>query len=629
MQRLIAIVFFVLSQLAQAQQLKLPRIFNDHMVLQRDQPVKVWGWGPAGQVIMIRIDDTEVTTKTNENGHWSCIIPEHEKGGPFEMVILGSGEKRITDIWYGDVWVAGGQSNMEWKLKMEVDDWEKEVEDSDYPQIRFFDVPNEIAFSPREELNGGQWVLANPENSPDFSAVAWFFAKMNHLEKDVPVGIIESNWGGTPAEAWTSSDRLLELEAYREQTREILDPAINWTDLLQENRQNGETRSRIINSTDYLNSGVQNQEFDDSAWQTILLPGEETYEDVVWIRKYFSWKGSKKEAVLSLGRLTINQDIFINGQKIQKIASGQVIPIPKGMLKRKDNLIVVRLVNGWNNQVNIGAGRELWIDDGDIKIDLSGEWKYANTIEEPIPEYIRYSHYPATLFNAMINPIIGYSIRGAIWYQGESNAGRHEDYQELFSTMIQDLRARWGVGDFPFLYVQLANFMQRLEGPSDPDWARLREAQTQTLSLDNTGMAVTIDIGNDVDIHPRNKQDVGHRLWLAADKIAFDHDLVFSGPLYESHTVNGSEVEVNFKYVGSGIMAAGPKITGFEIAGKDQVFHWADGRIQGTNQLILTSDAVPKPLHVRYAWANNPACNLYNKEGLPAVPFRSDSWPQK
>lgn len=630
LKRITFVLLFVLPvSVLLGQDLKLPKLFGDHMVLQRDKQVRIWGWSTPGKDLSVTIDGRSTTTNVGEDGKWECMLPAHSAGGPYELVISGDETIQLEDIWFGDVWIAGGQSNMAWNLKSDVDNWQEEVADSDFPQIRFFTVPNTIAFSPKEDVDGGSWLVANPENSPDFSAVAWFFAKHNHLEKDVPVGIIESNWGGTPAEAWTSADRLLELAAYEDETRKVLEPGIDWKSKLEENEQNNQERGKIFNSKEYLNSGVHESDFDDSSWETIQLPNPKDFKDVVWLRKSFDWKGSKKDARLSLGRLTINQTVFINGKKIDGSLHGSVVEIPKGTLKKKNNLIAVRLINTWNNIVTVGMDRELWIEDNDQHLDLAGDWKFSNEIEPPVPEYIRYSQYPTVLFNGMINPIAGYTIQGAIWYQGESNAGRHDVYHELFSTMIGDWRTRWGQGDFPFLFVQLANYMARLDEPSDPDWARLRDAQTKTLALNNTGMAVAIDIGNEVDIHPRNKQDVGKRLWLAADKVAFGEDVVYSGPVYESHQRKDAGVIVTFKEVGSGLKAAGPEITGFAIAGNDKKFYWAEGEIVGKNRIMLKSDKVGEPVHVRYAWANNPACNLYNEEGLPAVPFRTDDWPQQ
>ncbi|MEQ9221378.1 MAG: sialate O-acetylesterase [Cyclobacteriaceae bacterium] len=630
MRKYLLLTSFILQvSLLCSQDLRLQKVFGDHMILQRESPVRVWGWSSPGKELSVTIDGQSVTTQAGEDGKWECMLPAHSAGGPYELIISGDKKVQFEDVWFGDVWIAGGQSNMAWNLKSEVDNWQEEVADSDYPQIRFFTVPNVIAFSPKEDIDGGSWLLATPQNSPDFSAVAWFFAKHNHLEKDVPVGIIESNWGGTPAESWTSSERLLELNAYRDETKKVLEPGIDWKSKLEENERNNQERNRIFNSKEFLNTGVQKSNFDDSSWEIVQLPNPKDFDDVVWLRKQFDWKGSKKDARLSLGRLTINQTVFINGKQIEGSLHGRVVEIPRGMLKKKNNLIAVRLINTWNNIVTIGMDRELWIEDNDQKLDLAGDWKFSNTIEPSIPEYIRYSQYPTVLFNGMINPIAGYTIQGAIWYQGESNAGRHDVYHELFSTMIQDWRTRWRQGDFPFLFVQLANYMARLDEPSDPDWARLRDAQTQTLELKNTGMAVAIDIGNEVDIHPRNKQDVGKRLWLAADKVAFGNDVVHSGPVYESHQTREAEVIVTFNQVGSGLKAAGPQITGFAVAGKDRKYYWAEGEVIAENKISLTSDHVKEPVHVRYAWANNPACNLYNEEGLPAVPFRTDDWPQE
>ena len=611
----------------QAQEVKLPRLFGDHMVLQRDMPVRFWGWSKPGQSVTITIDHVSVMTKADGNGNWECLFPPHTAGGPFS-VNVNNGENTIADVWFGDVWIATGQSNMEMDLKAEVDNWKQEVANSNFPQIRFFDVKNEVAFTPLDDLETGIWEVANPETSPDFSAVAWFFAKHNHKEKDVPVGIIESNWGGTPAEAWTSGPMMLSIDYYRSQTREMMDASVDWDSVMEKNHQMNAKNWEIINNTDL--DGFENVttiSYDDSSWETVVFPSERTLNNIVWLRKEVTFDKSPRDVMLSLGNFAYHRRLFINGEEIENPEAFVPLNIPKRVFKKGKNVIVIRLANSWNNQIGIRPGEELWVEANNETISLEGEWKFNTSLEPDIQEVTMYQRKPTTLFNAMINPIAGYTIKGSIWYQGEGNASRWEYYEELFGKMILDWRIRWKQGSFPFLFVQLANYMQRKEVPTDSDWARLRETQRQTLKIPNTGMATIIDIGNDKDIHPRNKQDVGSRLWQAARKVAYGDDVVYSGPTYESHQVNGSELIVSFENTGAGLKAMGPDITGFSIAGENGKFYWADGRVE-ENRVILSSEKVKEPKYVRYAWADNPACNLYNEEGLPAVPFRTDDLDQ-
>ncbi|MGD9328395.1 MAG: sialate O-acetylesterase, partial [Cyclobacteriaceae bacterium] len=306
------------------------------------------------------------------------------------------------------------------------------------------------------------------------------------------------------------------------------------------------------------------------------------------------------------------------------------IEIPGKLLRKGKNVITVRVANGWRNRVTfMGPGTDMLITDSEntVKVALHGEWKYNNQLEELFPEeVIRYSHYPGVLFNGMINPVLPYSLTGAIWYQGESNAGRAYQYRTLFPKMIEDWRVRWGQGYFPFLFVQLANFESRQEEPGESDWAELREAQLMTLKYPNTGMAVIIDIGEADDIHPRNKQDVGGRLYQAARKIAYGEDVVYSGPIYRQMKVDGDKIEINFNNTGSGLVLKNNDTgSGFAIAGEDKKFFWADVEIVN-NKVVVSSEKVKDPVAVRYAWDKNPVCTLYNTEGLPASPFRTDSW---
>ncbi|MCG8372770.1 MAG: sialate O-acetylesterase [Balneolales bacterium] len=611
-----------------AQELMVPIIFSDHMVLQRDENIKFWGWDVPGEHVTITLNGSSEITTANNAGYWQVYLPKQQAGGPFEVNIAGSSEIVIEDVYIGDVWIAGGQSNMEWKLNQKVNNWEEEIANSDIPEIRFFDVPNVISYKPEDHLSGGVWKIANPENSPEFSAVAWHFAKLNHSEKHVPVGIIESNWGGTPAQAWTPAERLQSVEGYQGAAMEVLAEP-NWEEVLATAQQKNEKRwARLVDQTELLEYGAHEIEFNDSEWSTIELPNSEALHDYIWLRKSFS-VGSIDNAVLSFGNPGKFTVAFLNGQQIyHKIWSDEprLIHIDKNLLEEGENVLAIRTVEDWDNRTFIGSENDFWISIGNQKIDLSGTWKFSNTLEPELGDYILYEHSPGFLYNSMIHPIAGYSVKGAIWYQGESNVGHYFYYHKLFSAMIEEWRDAWGQGDFPFLFVQLANFLERSEKPQDSYWAGLREAQTQTLSVPATGMAAIIDIGEADDIHPRNKKDVGFRLWQAARYVAFNEQVIYSGPMYRSHSIEGDKVEITFDFAENGWQNKNyDQIEGFAVAGSDSVFHWAEAEID-KNMIRVWSEKVSNPIAVRYAWADNPKVSLYNKEGLPMVPFRTDNW---
>lgn len=623
-------IFFALciagSLAGHGQQLKLPRLFADQMILQRETPVRFWGWGEPGGTVIISIDGFVTKTLVNPQGEWECLFPAHMAGGPYDVVVTGDDQITFSDVYFGDVWIAGGQSNMEWPVSAKIDNMEKEIADSNYPQIRFFNVKNTISVTPKDDLEEGDWKKANPENVGDFSAVAWFFAKRNHLEKGVPVGVISSNWGGTPAETWTSAERLLGVDGYRQSAAEMMDPGNDWEALFAANEKNNQKKWQMIQDKEsFLAYDAFKLDFDDSAWEDVTLPNGQELTHFVWLRKSVTFN-NPKAGKLSLGKLVEYAQVFVNGELVfDKGWNDPVttIDLKKGLLLKGENVVTIRVINGWDNKAWVGEKGQMWLKSGKEEINLEGTWKYSNQIDPPIPLVEKYEWKPGTLFNAMIHPIAGYSIKGAIWYQGESNAGVAQYYNELFEAMIQDWRLYWKQGNFPFLFVQLANWLERKSEPSESNWAALREAQTETLQLPKTGMALAIDIGDEKDIHPRNKQDVGKRLWLAAQKVAFCEDLVYSGPKYQSHIIQGNKVIVTFDHTGGGLEARNGSLTGFALAGNDGKYYWADGTIE-EGKVVLTSENVAEPVSVRYAWADNPVCNLYNKEGLPAIPFRTD-----
>lgn len=605
-------------------QLAINPLFQDHMVLQRGQPVRLWGTGAPSQPVMISIDGFTVSTLVSDKGSWEVLYPAHGAGGPFTINIEASDTLiSFQDVWFGDVWLASGQSNMEWPLNGKVEGWEEEVASGDYPQIRFFKVPHQIAAAPKSSFRGGGWKQANAETMGDFSAVAWFFAKKNHLEKKVPVGIIESNWGGTPAEAWTPATRLKEVPGYQQSAERVLDPTINWKDSIEANELRNQLKyQRIGDEHSFMKTGAQLSKYNDSGWQRITLPNQEALTDFVWLRKHVNLQQTGS-ATLYLGEVTKTATYFVNGKLVGRESwqdDTPVLSISKDLLRKGKNIITVRCINDWDNRVFVGKPDQMYLQVGGERIDLAGEWLYSNQIEPAMPRVEGYNWLPGMIYHAMIAPLAGYTIKGAIWYQGESNANKPEYYNELFETMIESWRVAWKQGEFPFLFVQLANFMERKMNPSESQWAELRNAQTQALELPKTGMAMALDIGDAQDIHPRNKRDVGERLWLAARKVAYDEAIVHSGPKYKDHQVVGQTVTLDFDHVGGGLISNGP-VRGFALAGEDGVYVWAEAKIVD-GQVKVWSDQVANPKYLRYGWADNPEISLYNADGLPAIPFQ-------
>jgi sialate O-acetylesterase len=495
MRRLVSLAALVLLALPARsetrQALKLPSLFADGMVLQGDLACPVWGWAGAGEEITVSIAGQKKTAKAADDGKWSLKLDPMKAGGPHELSVAGRTTLAVKDVLVGEVWVCSGQSNMEWSVNSSANAAEEKAS-ATWPKIRMFTVPRKPMETPQAEC-GGSWKQALPENVGQFSAVGYFFGRELHKALDVPVGLIHTSWGGTPAEVWTSRRAF--------EANEVLKPISD-------------------------------------AWPA----RQQAYEGAL---------AKHKEAA--------------------EKARAEGKPAPKAPGK---------------------------------------PWQ------------------PSVLYNGMIAPLIPYGIRGAIWYQGESNASQAKLYQTLFPAMIRNWRDDWGQGEFPFGFVQLANFQKRHEQPTESAWAELREAQLKTLALKNTGQAVIIDIGDAADIHPKNKQDVGKRLALWAQAQVYGKDVVYSGPVFKAMKVEGAAARLSFDHVGGGLVAKGEKLVGFAVAGEDRKFVWADAKIEGA-EIVVSSPEVAKPVAVRYAWADNPACNLYNQEGIPATPFRTDDWPRK
>lgn len=622
-------------------QVRLPKLISDGMVLQRDTQLKIWGWASPGEEVEVTIAGQGCKTKVDTSGEWSVILAPMEAGGPHIMTIKASNTVTISDILVGDVWLCSGQSNMELPVRRVRPLYEAEIAGSQNSCIRSFTVPKYYVFNSRQnDLPDGRWVAADPEKVLGFSAAAWFFARELYETLGIPIGLVTSAFGGSPAEAWISEDGLKEFPEHYSQLQRFKSDS-----LIKAIEQDDQTRIKgwylMLRQADegYKTPGItwHDNDLNTGDWKTIEIPGYWSGTDlkglngVVWFRKEITVPASAAglPGSLNLGRIVDADSAFLNGTFIGTV-SYQYPPrryaFPAGVLKEGKNILTVRVIS------NIGDGgfvpdKTYDLTAGDFSTSLVGEWIYkAGAVMPPLMGQTFFGYKPGGLFNAMLAPLLNYRFKGILWYQGESNAGRPDEYRSLLPALINDWRHNLGSDDLPFILVQLPNFMEAKESPGESSWALFREAQAEALKLPATGMAVTIDIGEWNDIHPLNKKDAGKRLALAAGKVAYgDETVVFSGPTYKAMTIKGRRIILTFDNLGSGLVTKGRRRPGhFAIAGDDMTFVWARARIRG-DRVIVRGRKIKNPVAVRYAWADNPeGANLYNREGLPAVPFRTD-----
>ncbi|WP_432709188.1 sialate O-acetylesterase [Pedobacter sp.] len=617
-------------------QVRLPNLFSDNMILQRDAAIPVWGTAtPESQVVVV-LNGKRAKTVADVNGKWRLNLPAMKAGGPHTMSVFEGDNVQPTfdfkNILLGDVWLASGQSNMEWEVRQSANAPE-EIKNANYPAIRFFNVPHNVQAKPQDSLTVGSWVTMDTTGVKNASAVAYFFARDLHAELNVPIGILQSTWGGTPVESWTSKDKLLTSSITREKVlqndtitskhfiQDSLDMVRFWEIVYKPQRQT----DLVVSKGDY-NDGSWQQVNMPTTLKNMNLPG---FQGMMWLRKTVNIPSSMAEKMLKidLGHPEMNYSLYFNGELIAKniwnANPTHQYNIPAKLIKQGENVIAVRMAFMWQGGGFNSPADQLFITDGDAKITLSGAWKYNKDLEPALPIIRNYYQHPAFLYNGMINPVVPYGIKGFIWYQGENNAGAALDYRTTFPMLIADWRARWKKENLPFLYVQLANYMKRHDQPTESDWAQLREAQTLTLKQPHTGMATAIDIGEAGDIHPKNKQEVGRRLALIAKRQVYKKKVQASGPMYNNHKIEGEKIRVSFQETGKGLTTSdkGP-LKGFALAGSDMKFYWANGVIEG-NTVVLSANEVKSPVAIRYAWADNPDCNLINLDGLPAVPFRT------
>jgi sialate O-acetylesterase len=620
---------------------RLPRVIGSNMVLQRDQPLRIWGWADPGEKVALTFNKQSKSVKTGKSGRWVIALDSMPAGGPFEMLIQGKNEIVLSNILLGDVWICSGQSNMEWPVSAS-DNPEQEITGARYPRIRLFTVPHRLSTKLKEDLEGGEWQVCTPATIPDFSAVGYFFGRELNGQLDVPVGLIDMSWGGTHVETWTSLDAIGHLDGMEGVAEKVMnfDEAAFARKALDELRARiGEVPERDPGLADGRALWAE-PDFDRSDWSEMELPGLwesrglEGFDGIIWFSKTVEC-GPEVEmspVTLCLGPVDDSDITWVNGQQVgatsDRYNEKRKYRLPAGVFRTGPNVITVRVQDTGGGGGIWGMPEELYMEYGGGRTELAGTWKYR--IGEGSAQLgLGPNSMPGLLFNGMVNPLLNYTIRGVIWYQGESNAGRAFQYRQSFKNMIVNWRSKWGIGVFPFLFVQLANFMQASPDPVESTWAELREAQSMALELPFTGMAVAIDIGDAMDIHPRNKQDVGRRLAASAFKIAYGMEVVHSGPVFRDMQTEGERVRIFFDSTGSGLEVRDRYgyIKGFALAGEDGVFHWARAWCQD-DAVVVQSASVPRPKYVRYGWADNPDdLNLYNREGFPAVPFRTDDFP--
>lgn len=626
-------------------QLRLPKIFSDGMVVQRGAPIPVWGWAAPKTVVTARLRGHVARATADSAGRWSLSFPASAAGGPFALrVDAGSDHLTVGNVLVGDVWVASGQSNMEFSVSV-ASDAAREIAAAHDSLIREFKVPNSWAEQPAEDVVAGSWAPADTQHVGAFSAVAYFFARELRKKQDVPIGIVNVSWGGSAIETWLSAEtqglgaggaaRALAAERARlDSTRAVMQARFG----------NLDKDPGLVNGIAVWAAPTSS----DADWPAIRVPalwesqGYANLDGIAWYRTAFTLSADEAQrgAVLALGTIDDDDITWVNGVEVGR-TNGWNVPrryaVPAAALRAGPNVIAVRVADGGGGGGIYSSPDDVRLEIGGVSRPLAGDWKFrVAEISLQQMDGQRLNKIPAITYNRMVHPLLPIAIKGVIWYQGESNADDEREaraYRAQFRQLITSWRRQWNGGrepDFPFLWVQLPNFMHPDSAPTATGgaWPIHRESMAAALALPNTGQAITIDVGEENDIHPRNKLDVGKRLALVARKVAYGENVLASGPTYRSHVVRDGKVVVQFANLDGGLTSRGEQgsVGAFAIAGEDRKFVWAQARVEG-NHVVVWSDQVPKPVAVRYAWSNNPAdANLYNRAGLPAAPFRTDRW---
>lgn len=627
----------------------LPSFFTDNMVLQQNTSVKIWGSSDKHDVVTVQTgwDRKQYKVKIKADGKWEVLVATPKYGGPYNLSINDGDLISLKNILIGDVWLCSGQSNMEMPLAGwgKINNYQQEIKEANYPEIRLLQAAHVTSNQPLDDvkIKGDQgWQPCSPLSVAEFSAAAYFFARTIYQKTKIPIGLIHTSWGGTIAEAWISASSLLKADDFKTQVNEIKNS--NEELLKSEYKKKLADWERVSFEKDagFKNGAPQwvDDKVSDGGWSEMDLPNffENSsignYDGAVWFRKTITIPDDMagRSLILNLGAIDDNEITYFNGEKIGETI-GHNIPrkytIPAKLVKAGKNLIAIRVFDTGGDGGLYDKENPFNITDGTKQISLKGKWKLMPGLDlQDLPPFPNAGDGPnraTVLYNAMIHPFVPFKIKGAIWYQGESNASRAKQYRWLFPMLIKDWRQKWGIGNFPFYFVQLAAYMKKDEQPpQNSNWAMLREAQYKTLALPATGMATAVDIGNDIDIHPKNKQEVGRRLALIALHNYYHFPIEYSGPQLASRQIRQNKFILKFSHA-EGLNFKGDQLSGFAICGADKKFYWADAIIEN-NTVVISCAAVQSPVAVRYAWGDDPDVNLYNSSGLPAVPFRTDDW---
>lgn len=629
---------------------KLPALVSDGMVLQANTPLRIWGWASEGEKVTVTLRGQSASTQARA-GKWAVTLPAQPPGGPFEVTVAGRNTRTLRNVVLGEVWVCSGQSNMEMPIS-EAANAKAEIEAPADPLLRMFTVGRAMAAKPAEDVATGRWESASAETRAHFSAVGYHFGRALREARRVPVGLIHTSWGGTPAEAWMSESALrgwgLPPSAFAALAPPDAAARAAYEQRLAIWTAAGKPSGDFVDpGTSPDAQGWSQPTLDTRGWRSMVVPlaWEKLAPDLeldggLWFRKELAlpaaWAG--RELELHLGAIDDTDESFFNGVRVG--ATGSDVPIhwqvqrryrvPASAARAGRAVIAVRVWDHGGDGGFMGPGSEMWIAPVGAaaaeRVSLASTWSFWAEHTRPTmpnPPGID-QRQPSVLYNGMLAPLLPYAVKGATWYQGESNTGRSQQYQSLLSALIGNWRRDFAAPDLPFLIVQLAPYMAIDEQPRESDWAVLREAQERVArSVSNTGLAVITDVGDEKDIHPKDKRPVGERLARLARKLAYGEDIVASGPSFRSASVDGKRIVVSFDNVGKGLEVRGRRLTGFAIAGSDEKFVNADATLAG-DRVSVSSASVPSPAYVRFGWANYPVVNLWNKDGLPAVPFRTD-----
>ncbi|MGP9802803.1 sialate O-acetylesterase [Rheinheimera sp. NSM] len=624
MNKLILTVALSCSLSAQAD-IRLPKLISDNMVLQRDTALTLWGYATAGEQVTVQLNGAVPGQVQADNGRWQITLPAQQPGCGHQLRFSGSNQITLKDICFGDVWLASGQSNMELPMARLAEAYPQDLASANYPQIRQFTVPQQYNFdAPQQDLSAGQWQPATTEHIAGFSALAFYFARDLFNHNGVPIGMLNNALGGSPVEAWLSEEALQAFPDALAQGLRFRDKQLIADITAADQAKNNQWYADLASRDAGLNGDMPwyAPALDHSGWQSFTVPGflPQPFTGVWWLRKTVRLSAAQAAAAdtLRLGSVVDADEVYINGVKVGN-TTYQYPPrryaLPQGLLKAGDNLIAVRVI-ATNNKTGLMPDKPYWLGTDKQHIALSGQWQMRRgATAEILPgdTFIRWQ--PLGLYNGLTAPLTKLPIKGVIWYQGESNVGREVQYQQRFRALIRDWRAKWQQPKLPFLYVQLANYLEKNPQPGDSGWAALREAQRRVQDEPDTAMVVAIDVGEWNDIHPVDKKTLGQRLALAARAVALGEKVQYQGPQLQKVQAQGDKLRLSFDQ--QLVLKPGQS---FAIAGSDGQYRWAQVQLHG-KQVVLSHADIKAPVTVRYAWADNPDAVLYNSAGLPASPF--------